>query len=71
MLLFVENSFTASTFPQNVIYGFENSPLWSHLKSRLCQVAVADPIKIDGPHFDIFAENIAVINIAIRLFTYW
>jgi len=52
-------------FPQNFIYGFGNFPLRSHLKSRSYQTAIADPIKNDGPHFDIFAENIAAINTAI------
>jgi len=32
-------------FPQNFIYGFGNSPLRSHLKSRISQTAVADPNK--------------------------
>jgi len=62
MFLFAENRFIASAFSQNVIYGFGDSPLRSHLKSRFRQVAVADPIKNGGPYFDIFADSIAVIN---------
>jgi len=62
MLLFPENSFIASIFFSKVhlrLWGFHFE---SHLKSRFCQAAVADPIKYDGPFFDIFAVNIAVIN---------
>jgi len=36
---------------QNFIYGFEDSPLQCHLKSRFCQAAIADPKR--GPYFDI------------------
>jgi len=64
MLLFAENRFIASAFFQNLIYAFGDSPMPSHLKSHFCQVAVADPIKKRRSlqYFDIFANNIAVIN---------
>jgi len=44
------------------MYSFGDSPLPSHLKSRFCQAAVADPIKNGGLYFDIFANSTAVIN---------
>jgi len=31
-------------------------------KSRFCQATVADRMKNGSPYFDIFADNIAVIN---------
>jgi len=52
-------------FSQNFIYGCGDSPLRSHLKSRLCQAAIADPVKNGSPYFDIFTENIAVIDTSI------
>jgi len=49
-------------FSQNFIYGFGDYPLRSHLKSRFCQAAVADPLQNGGPYLYIFAHSIAVIN---------
>jgi len=45
MLLFAKNRFIVSTFFQNLIHDFGDSPLPSHLKSRFCWEAVADSIK--------------------------
>jgi len=52
-------------FLQNLIYGLGDFPWPSHLKSRLYQAAVADPTKNGGLYFDIFADNIAVINTSV------
>jgi len=49
-------------FSQNFIYGFGDSLLRSHLMSRFCQAAVADPLKNGGLYLNIFAHTIAVIN---------
>jgi len=61
----LRTGFTASAFFQTFIYGFRDSPLCSHLKNLFCQAAVADPTKNGGPNSDIFADNIAVINISM------
>jgi len=48
MLLFTEDRYIASVFFQNLIYGFGDTPMPSHLKSRFCQAAFADPIENGG-----------------------
>jgi len=62
MLLFAENRFIASAFFQNLIYGFRDYPLPSHLKSRFCQQAVADPIKT-AVFTSIFVQKISLLSI--------
>jgi len=62
MLLFAEDRFIAPAFFSKPHHQIWDSPLPSHLKSRFCQAAVADPIKNGGFYFDMFANNIAVIN---------
>jgi len=67
MLLFAENRIYCISIHSNLhlqVWGFGDSPLWSHLKSCFCQDDVADPMKttvLTVP--SIFLQTILLLSI--------